>query len=836
MTLFWHNLEIQDVLHRLQSSPEGLYEQRAQNLLKEHGPNALPEKPLTPGWRHFLQQFRSPIVGILGVAALLKLLIGHLGNFLAIIVVIIFNAILGFFQERKAQSSMKSLRSFSTPLSRVIRNGHLREIPTHDLVVGDIILLESGTRVPADARLIETHALDLNESMLTGESTVVRKYAEKILDEKTPTADQTNMVFSGTIVTRGRARAVVIATGTHTHTASIIQASESAAPPPSPLSKRLTDFGWTISMIAIALMVGTTLIGLIQGIPLTDLIMTCVSLTVSAVPEGLPIAVTVVLAQGLLSMAKRKAVIRRLPTIETLGCTTLICTDKTGTLTQNKMQVAQVVSFEKDPYWLFTIASHCHETRMEKTHIGDPIEIALVDYAQKQGYHEKYLKDLTLPYEPENKMMACSIEKEEKKIILVKGAPEKITSLAQPFDLKHFESELHAMTNKGLRVLAFAYGEQIGELIIAGLIGLQDPPRDEVISAIQTAHTAGIRVAMITGDQPETAQAIARQIGFPHSTKVLTGKQIDEIEGYQLHEAILASDIFARVTPTHKLTIVEHFQQAHHTVAMTGDGVNDAPPLRQADIGIAMGSGTDVAREASDMVILDDNFVSIVEAIRRGRILFKNLQRMAAYLLTTCFGGVLTIAFSVLLGLPLPLLPLQILWVNLVTDGTTTIPLAMEGEHGNCMLTQPRKSEDRFLPLKISMRSLFVAIFMMIGTLSLYLWSLQSHSLEYSRTIAFTTLSLFQIFNALNSRSIHRSLFFSYKHLKRIPFLQNPWLLTILGCCLLLQIAAVEIPFLQLVLETTSLRFHDWMRIAFVCSGIIVAVEIHKFTGQPSRK
>jgi len=843
----WHTLDTATVIQELSSSNKGLSLESARQRIKTEGMNRLPTKPPTPLWMQFLEQMKSPIVAILGVAALLKLSLGDIGHTLAIFAVIIFNSLLGLFQERKADRSLQALRDLTAPTAKVFRDGSLQEIKAEELVPGDCIFIESGMRIPADARLIESHSLDLDESMLTGESFVVRKTADSILPLETPLADQRNMLFSGTTVTKGRGRALIVSTGTRTQTGKIIQATEKAKPPPSPLQKRLNSFGWNISMIAMGLMALIVAIGITRGFSLTDLIMTCVSLTVSAVPEGLPVAVTVVLSQGLLTMARKKAVIRRLPTVETLGCTTIICTDKTGTLTENSMKVVELFASSS---WAMRICSLCTEAKEEKgRYIGDPLDIALLKYAKKE---KGWDVDLTLPYEPEKRMMAVTATCDSRAYTLVKGAPEQISAMCSqmvvdekivPIDTDFIESNLDRMTNDGLRTLALAYKEGATDnsdieaeksLIMVGLVGLIDPPRKEAIDAIQTASKAGIHTIMITGDLPGTACNIARKVGLHHPLLVCTGAQIDAMSDQELKNAVATTDIFARVTPIHKLRIIKQLQEIGEVVAMTGDGVNDAPPLQQADIGIGMGSGSDVAKEASDMVVLDDNLSSIVAAIRQGRVLFKSLQQMAAYLLTTCFGGVLTIAISVLMGLPLPLLPLQILWVNLVTDGTTTIPLAMEGEHGNLMQHSPRKKSAPFLSPQTSIRALIASIVMMAGTLGIYMCSLyvRYDDLVHSRTLAFATLSIFQMFNALNSRSLHRSLFFSHKNreksLDRIPFLQNRWLLVILSLCLLLQVIAVEWSPLQMILETTSLMAGDWVVIFALCSTVIIFAEAHK--------
>jgi calcium-translocating P-type ATPase len=862
MSVSWHALDLSDVFKIVHSSNLGLTAATANNRLLSEGPNCLPTQKKKSHWLRFFGQFYSPIILILAIAGIVKVVLGQLSDAIAIFFVVVFNAILGFSQERKAENSLEALRRLSAAKAKVFRDGVLVEIEAEKIVLGDILFLESGTRIAADCRLIETHALDIDESLLTGESSVVRKKADLFLPEDTSIAKQHNMVFAGTIVTRGRARAVVISTGQNTYMSSIVIEAEKATPPPSPLEKRMKKFGHSIAILTLIMMGVITLIGIVQGYSLPDIVMICVSLTVSAVPEGLPIAITIVLSIGLFEMAKRNAIVRKLGTIETLGCTTVICTDKTGTLTKNSMSVGKTyLGLEDGAIWAARIAYFCSETRLESNgFVGDPCEAALMQFARDTKFldEEGWEKELLLPFESEQQMMACTIRKNGKKFTVWKGSLQALQKKCTmmwlgntivPFDLYRMDAACKEMAQEGLKVLCLAYGEgESTELTMAGVLGLIDPPREKVKEAIQSAQEAGIRVVMITGDDPVTAASIGKEIGlhvsFIHPP--LTGIDIDHMNDAALYKAVEQTTIFARTTPHHKLRIVQQLQKHGEVVAMTGDGVNDAPPLRQADIGIAMGDGTDVAKEASAMVIVDNDFASIVEAVRRGRVMFKSLQQMIVYLLTTCFGGIMTISAAILLGAPLPVLPLQLLWINLVTDGSTTIPLSLEGEHGDVMKAQPRKQHSSFISHLMFGRSFLASSVMMIGTLCIFIWALNFHnvSLDYARTMSFTSLALFQIFNALNSRSVRRSLFFNYSsstkdRLERIPFFQNWWLLFILASCIVLQILAVEFPLLQEALHTTSLSWSDWMKIAGISLSIIVVVEIHKAAGyfftQPAR-
>lgn len=860
----WHTLEVSLVLEQLQSSAEGLGAHEAKRRLFLDGPNLLPTPPPPSSWHILFRQMADPIIGILSAAAVVHMVLRNIIDACAIVFVVVFNALLGFFQEKKAETSLKALKKLTSPKAKVLRDAHPEEIDASEVVVGDVLLLESGARVCADARIIDCHALEIDESTFTGESLPSHKRCD-VQPEDAPLYRQINMLFCGTTVTRGRGRAVVVEIGADTQLGAIAKASHEATPPISPLQKRLHTFGRRISIFTLSLMAVVVSLGYFEGRSLYELLMTCVSLTVSAVPEGLPIAVTVTLSIGLLRMAERLAVVKRLPAVETLGCTTVICTDKTGTLTENRMQVQELrigstpsSVLAQYPYseallWSSRILWWCSETKIREdgSFVGDPVEAALMRYAQTSlTPQEAWQHFLLLPFEPELRMMACTIRDKDKSFTIWKGALESLILSCSfmyqgyeliPFNKEIIEQEHLEMTRQGLRVLALAYkqGEETAEsashpsgLTLVGLVGLNDPPRREASTSVRKCQEAGVRVIMITGDHQETARAIADNIGLNSSNRALSGSQIDALSDEELAQAVASVSIFARASPIHKLRIVRQLQRQHEVVAMTGDGVNDVPSLRQADIGVAMGSGTDVAKEAASMVILDNNFASIVEAIRHGRVIFRSLQQMAVYLLTTCFGGVVTIATAMLLDIPIPLLPLQLLWINLVTDGTTTIPLAMEGEHGNIMHAPPRKKDAPFFPYRLYMRSLISSLVMVIGTIGIFVWDLWYSSLQHARTMAFTTLAFFQICNALNSRSVRRSLFFSFRRdsvrLGAVPFFHNTWLWSTLFLCMALQVLAVEWSPLQKVLYTVSLSFSNWAAILTTSLTVIVAVELHK--------
>lgn len=846
----WHTKTIQTVFHSFDTTPQGLSHQAAQIRLKNTGLNQLPHKKPTAQWLRFFDQLTSPIILMLSAAAIVKLLLHKIGDALAILFVVLFNALLGFIQERKAETSLKALRQLSAPKAKVRRDGKLEEVRSEEIVVGDLIVLESGVRITADARLIESHALDVDESMLTGESLPVRKNALASLEEDTPLFARSTVVYAQTTVVRGRGLAVVTATGPHTEVADILAKTESTTTPTSPLERRMTSFAHAITLATLTMVGFIVLLGPFHGYTLSSLMMICVSLTVSAVPEGLPIAITIVLSHGLVVMARRKAIVRNLGSVETLGCTTVICTDKTGTLTENTMVVGKaVIGLEEGATWAMRIARYCTEARCDgEKVIGDPVDTALMHYARANGFSENdWNNELFIPFESDQQIMACTITKESLRYTVWKGSFESLGKRCRymwhgsslvPFDADLAESFVRDMSGNGLKVLCLAYGQgNDQELTMAGIVGLVDPPRTEAKTAVETCQRAGIRVIMVTGDDPRTAKAIAQECGLKISEQPdpYTGRDLDTMDDAALSSALKTASIFARITPSHKLRIVQLLQKSGAIVAMTGDGVNDAPPLKQADIGIAMGDGPDVAKEASSMVILNNSLLTIVDAIRQGRVIFRSLQQTVVYLTTTCLSGVMTVATAILLELPLPILPLQFLWINLVTDGTTTIPLSLEGEHGDIMKAPPRNKDAPFISGYMFRRSLLAAAIMMVGTLGVFIWVWQWRhgSLEYARTMTFTTLALFQILNALNSRSVRRSLFFTFHSkingtMHTIPFSQNRWLLIVLTACLSLQIFAVELPFLQNSLQTTPLSWSDWMWVFGISSSVILGVEIHK--------
>ncbi|TAE28907.1 MAG: HAD family hydrolase [Candidatus Kapaibacterium sp.] len=884
------------------NTTRGLTEVEVQKARESYGFNELPPPKETPIWLQFLQEFNDPIMYILIVAGIVNALVAEPKDALVIAFVVILNTVVGFIQERRAESALQSLKKLTAPTARVVRNGQMVEIPARELVCGDILLVESGTRIAADARVYEVSTLQVDESMLTGESLAVTKKPDAVLDEHAPIGDRINMLFAGTIVQRGRGKAIVTGTGLMTEFSKISTEIQNADENDSPLQERLEGFGKYLSIGIVAIVVLIFVVGWLRGNSPLTMALTAIGLAVSAIPEGLPMSVTITLSIGMRLMAKRNAVIRKLVAVETLGSTNVICSDKTGTLTRNQMTTVKLFTggaewsvsgtgYDKKGeikdsngnaantaqnlalQWFLRTGLLCTETRLKDAGndapafeiVGDPTEAALLVLAHKAGADSESERDawrvsVDLPFESERQFMGVTAQKGDKHYILLKGSMERLLARSpkmmaadgslQPIDAELLQHQTEKFASEGLRVLFLAMKEvshapteeefeNAQDLVFVGLAAIVDPARAEARDAIAECRNAGIRVKMITGDHAKTAQAIAYDLRLAGDEKpdVLAGRELEAMSDEELYKRVETTDVYARVSPTDKLRIVKQLQKYNLVVAMTGDGVNDAPALKQADIGIAMGSGTDVAKDVSGMVIMDDNFVSIAAAVRRGRVIFSNLRHILIYILTTSLGGVLTVASSVFLGIPLPVLPAQLLWINLVTDGTSTFPLAFEKEHGNVMKYKPRKRDEALLSPRMIGHIIFCGVCMMLGTLALFYYNLNilQYPLVKAQTAAFCTLALFQIWNVQNSRSLERSLFWNLpgrqtgEDVEKIKFSDNLPLLGVMVFAMVMQIGAVEIPWIDGLLDTPySLSMQDWTRILAVSFSIIVVVEIEK--------
>lgn len=900
----YHSKNFKEALNYFNvDSQNGLPSSRIKEMKEKYGSNELILQKPKSKIILLLEQFNNPIIYILIVAGILNAILVGPKDAIVIGVVVILNTIIGFIQENRASNALKALRDMAAPNAKVIRDGKQIQIPTTDVVCGDILVLESGVRAPADARLIETQNLIVDESMLTGESFPVIKNHDEEISEDAPLGDRKTMIYSGTIIQKGRGLAVVTSTGVNTEFGKISQRVAQAEETISPLQLQISQIGKILSISIVSIVIAIFIIGFIRGSStnILEMFMASVALAVSAIPEGLPVAVTITLSIGVYQMAKNNAIVKKLAAVETLGSTNIICSDKTGTLTKNQMTVTRIYTGGKNfnvhgsgytvegavidttakkqvlandvPALeiIGFIGSACTESQVfpegkKWKIIGDSTEGALMIAAKKLDYHFEGKVYVDIPFESENQYMAVRAQKNGKMYILAKGAPEKILERCTKemtlegetttIDSKKLREKVAQYSKNGLRVLALAFSEtccehpitieNLKDMVFAGFVAIQDSVRPEAVQAVKECHNAGIRVVMITGDNPQTAQAVAKEVGIAPQKETpiaIRGNEIDNISDEALYDIVDDVDVYARVAPHHKYRIVQQLQKKGNIVAMTGDGVNDAPALKQADIGVAMGSGTDVAKESAHMVLMDDNFATIVKAVRRGRVVLHNLQHILIYILSTSFGGLLTIAISVVLGFPLPILPAQILWINLVTDGTSTFPLAFEKEHGDVMYFPPRKKTERLITNKMFLRMIIAGFIMMIGTLGVFYLTYQNgDELEKARTMAFCVLAFFQIWNVQNSRSIDRSLFFNLpypkmtnKHhpkesrLDKIGLFKNPILLGVMLIAILLQISAVEFKFMNDIFNTKNLDIDEWLIVVGISISIIFIIEIVKF-------
>jgi magnesium-transporting ATPase (P-type) len=873
----WHMDRSDEVALRLATTTHGLTREEAQARLGREGPNQLPETPPTSPLVVVLHQFRSPLIYILLAATLVTLALEEFIDAGVIAAVLVLNAIIGYTQERRAEASVRALMHLLAPHARVIREGREWEIESRALVPGDLVLLESGARVPADLRLFSTTALRVDESLLTGESLPVTKMTGALDSADRPVADRTNMAYMGTVAASGRGRGYVVATGLRTELGAIAESVRSGPEPETPLQHRLARFAHVIGIaVAVSALLAFT-IGVALGEPPSHMFMVAVALAVSAVPEGLPVVFTVTLALGVRRMARRKAVVRRLPAVETLGSTTVIGSDKTGTLTENRMTVreiragghAVILEGEMTPTgtevppasapmipieWtlragILTNEAELYRHEGEIETQGDPTEAALLVAAARLGLdpaevRAAYPSVEELPFEPDRQYSASVRRHGHEYLLFVKGAPERVIAMSThalsddgpaPLERAAVLRTARDMAVRGLRVLGMAYrvlpGAPAGGVVpppqaltFLGLQGMWDPPRAGVRDAIRGCQDAGIRVTMITGDHAETARAIGAQLDIAAAeAEPLTGADIDQLDDDELQERVRAVSVFARVAPEHKLRVVQAMRRNGEVVAVTGDGVNDAPALKAADIGIAMGkSGTDVAREASDMVLADDNFVSIYAAVEEGRVTFDNLRKVTFFLVSTGAAEVIMILMALSAGWPLPLLAAQILWLNLVTNGLQDVALAFEPGEAGVLRRRPRPRAEGVMSRLLWERTLVTGIVMAAGTLALFRWELdQTGSLVRAQTVALTTMVLFQVFHVGNCRSDYISAF------RKSPF-SNPFLFVATATAFIIHAGALYLPATQIILRVEPIGIDAWMRMVAVAAWIIIAIEIHK--------
>ena len=887
----WHSLSIEEVLRKLRTSEEGLSEEEAQRRLEEFGPNELRKEKGKSPWSIFFDQFKDFLIILLLGATFVSLLIGEVLDAAAIMAIVIISAFLGFLQEYRAERALEALKKMAALEALVIRDGRERRILAKELVPGDIILIHAGDKVPADARLIEEFNLKVDEAPLTGESVPVNKEV-MVLPLETALADRKNMLYAGTIVTYGRGKAVVVATGMETEFGKIAQMIQLVEEETTPLERRMAEIGRWLGIGSLAVVAVVSALGIFRGHELLEMFLWGVSLAVAAVPEALPAVVTGALAIGVQRMAKRNAIVRRLPAVETLGCTTFICSDKTGTLTKNEMTVRriwlsgdiiEVTGVGYEPKGEFIVASRgervagspphsdeglklllrtallCNDAHLEQeseawTIIGDPTEGALVVAAAKAGLDKRELEALyprvaEVPFTSERKRMTTvHATPDGTKMVCAKGAPEIVLARCNRIwcdgrivELSEAERNEILRANEemaadALRVLGVAYkelppdasdfGEDVVErdLVFLGLMAMIDPPRDEVRDALRLCEQAGVKVAMVTGDHKLTAVAIAKELGMlKEGNLTLTGPELDRLSDEEFDRIVEDVAVYARVSPEHKMRIVEALKKKGHIVAMTGDGVNDAPALKRADMGVAMGiTGTEVTKEASDMVLADDNFATIVAAIEEGRSIYDNIKKYLSYLLSCNVGEILIMFVAGLMGLPLPLVTLQILWVNLTTDGLPAIALGVDPPEPDIMLRPPRDPKESVFTLPVKLLIGTVALLMTAGIIPVFASVLPGEGLVKAQTMAFTMVTMFEMFNAFNCRSERHSIF------EVGPF-ANRWLVLAVLSSILLQAAVIYIPFLQSIFGTAALSLADWLLITAISSSAFIVVEVGKW-------
>ena len=873
--LEWYTLEKEVVEKEFSTSlSKGLDDKEAAKRLERHGYNEIEQKKRKTISQMYIDQFKDFMIIILIIAAVISGFLGELTDAVVILMIVILNAVLGVVQENKAEESLAALKRMSAPSAKVLRNGRHDIIPARMLVPGDVVILETGDLVPADIRITKALNLKVQEAALTGESVPVEKDESPLSMKNVPLGDRVNMGYSGSLVTYGRGEGIVVGTGMDTEVGKIAKMIQSVEEVETPLKKRLQALGKVLGIAALAICAVIFIVGVAYGKEIFEMFLTSVSLAVAAIPEGLPAIATIVLAIGVQRMVKRNAIVRRLPSVETLGSATVICSDKTGTLTLNKMTVerlfynSRVYNVNKDIGYLdngehlrllVTTGVLCNDSKLKETDegivaLGDPTETALVDLGLKVGINKEQLEAGQprvdeVPFDSKRKLMTTVHVLENRYRVYTKGAVEELLKISDSILLngkvvkleqQHRDAILkinEEMARDALRVLGMAYkdvqdlsrgsGEQAYEngLTFIGMMGMIDPPRSEAKQAVDLCKRAGIKPVMITGDHSVTAVAIAKELGIlTEGEEAVTGAELEDISDRDLEERVGHIAVYARVSPEHKVRIVKAWQARGQIVAMTGDGVNDAPALKIADIGAAMGVvGTDVAKEASDMVLTDDNFATVVAAVEEGRIIFANILKAIQFLLSCNVGEILTLFVATMLNWHEPLLPIHILWVNLVTDSLPALALGVDPAEKNIMDRRPRNPEKNIFDKGMIARIIYQGI--MVGALTLAAFVFGSQrSLEAGRTMAFTVLALSQLVHAFNVRSNRQSVF-------KVGLLSNRYLLGAVILSALLVFAVLEVPLLASVFKVTALGAAEWRMVGMLSLAPVVVVEAVKLLG-----
>jgi len=865
----WHVKDHEGALEALGSSMDGLTRQEAEKRLEEYGPNLLKEKKKRSVPAMLLDQFKDFMIIVLLAAAVISGLIGDPEDTIAIIVIVVLNAVIGFVQEYRAEKAIAALKKMSAPSAIVVRGGAHETVPAYVLVPGDIVLLEAGNVVPADIRLIEAAQLKCEEAALTGESLAVEKHTKALHEKDLPLGDRKNMAYSGTSAVYGRGGGVVVATGGETELGRIAALLQESGEVKTPLQKRLASFGQRLGIAVLLICAGVFGIGVLRGEEPLLMVLTAISLAVAAIPEALPAVVTISLALGAKKLVRQNALVRKLPAVETLGSTTYICSDKTGTLTLNKMAVEEAwiggklykageeAAGEASDEFMKAIAL-CNDAREGADGVlGDPTEVALFNYAAKHGFAKAAVeagnpRTGEVPFDSERKAMTTmhsggrgvfSVTKGAVEVLLDKSDTMLTAEGVVPLDRAELQKAADRMAADGLRVLCVAMRdwEKAPEVLdpeetergltVLGIVGIMDPPREEAKEAIELCKTAGIKPVMITGDHPITARVIARRLGLvdDDSRSVMTGRELERLPMAEFEERVESIRVYARVAPEQKLKIVRALQDKGEFVAMTGDGVNDAPALKRADIGVAMGiTGTDVAKEAAHMVLTDDNFATIVKAVREGRRIFDNIRKFIKYTMTSNSGEIWAIFLAPLLGLPIPLLPIHILWINLVTDGLPGLALAVEGTEKDIMRRPPRHPKESIFAHGLGAHIIWVGLLM--GGVSILTQALSIVSgTSHWQTMVFTVLCLSQIGHVLAIRSETESLF-------SMGLFSNKPLLGAVVLTFGLQMATVYVPFLNPIFKTEPLSMNELAFTLAMSTAVFIAVEIEKTVKRRARR
>lgn len=860
----WHSCSVEEIAKNLKTNINiGLSDDEAQKRFERYGPNNLKEKKKESIFVKFIKQFNDFMIITLIIAAIISAVVSKLNgeadyiDSIIIVAIVIFNAIMGLVQEQKAEKSLEALKKMTAPNAKVRRNGRVQEIDATMVVPGDIVILEAGNYVPADCRLINSYNLKIEESALTGETIPSLKDSSKILKENTAMGDLCNMVFATTIVVNGHGEAIVVETGMNTRVGKIAGMIIEDESPETPIQKKLAEVGKILAIACIIICVLIFVIGIFKKIPIIEMFMTSVGLAVAAIPEGLPAIVTIMLSIGVTKMAKKNSIIRKLPAVETLGSSSVICSDKTGTLTQNKMTVTEIRNCfgranSNERKFILELGTMCTDTTEERINgklgfVGEATEVAISNAAMEEGVSKSFLYDEMkrindIPFDSKRKMMTTIHKYGNGYRIITKGAPDVLLKrcsncysggqVVPIFSKKDdINEQNNQMAEKALRVIAVAYKdveklpemqEMEKDLIFCGLIGMIDPPREGVKEAVRTCRRAGIKTVMITGDHLQTAKAIAKELGIlKRGDLAIDGETLERMSQHELEQNIMDYSVFARVSPEHKVRIVKAFQSTGAVVAMTGDGVNDAPALKNADIGIAMGKGgTDVAKNAADMILLDDNFVTIVEAVKQGRNIYDNIKKAIHFLISTNIGEIVTIFFGLVLGIKSPLLAIQLLWINLVTDSLPAIALGLEKEEENIMSRLPRNPKKNLFADGLWWKIIIEGS--MLGMFTLLAFSIGNrlYSVEVGRTMAFLTLGILELVHSFNIKS-EESIF-------KIGVLENKYLVGALVLGVILQVIVVVVSPLAQVFSLVPLTGIQWLYTILIAVAPIPIVEIQK--------